>query len=361
MSAWPDTELKDRLGIRYPIVQAPMAGSSTPSLAIAVSEAGGLGSLGLAMHTQEALRKDCTTVSEATAAPYNANFFVHYEPVDDPERANNTRSLLAPYYRELGLGQVPDVVTPAPSFNEIHLQAVLDLRPPVVSFHFGLPRDDAFKAIKAAGLFTLSSATNVAEARELEARGIDAVIAQGFEAGGHRGTFSEPYERGHVGTLALVPQIVDAVSIPVIAAGGIGDGRGIAAALALGASAVQLGTAFLTCPESAAHPIYRRELNEARDDQTRITHAFSGRPARGLENRYLREMTGHEGIYPDFPILNSLTGPLRKASAKQNNPDFLSLWSGQSAAMSRNLPASELIQLLVTETESVLERLATVR
>ena len=180
MSAWPDTELKDRLGIRYPIVQAPMAGSSTPSLAIAVSEAGGLGSLGLAMHTQEALRKDCTTVSEATAAPYNANFFVHYEPVDDPERANNTRSLLAPYYRELGLGEVPDVVTPAPSFNETHLQAVLDLRPPVVSFHFGLPGDDAFKAIKAAGLFTLSSATNVAEARELEARGIDAVIAQGL-------------------------------------------------------------------------------------------------------------------------------------------------------------------------------------
>ena len=361
MSAWPDTELKDRLGIRYPIVQAPMAGSSTPSLAIAVSEAGGLGSLGLAMHTQEALRKDCTTVSEATAAPYNANFFVHYEPVDDPERANNTRSLLAPYYRELGLGEVPDVVTPAPSFNETHLQAVLDLRPPVVSFHFGLPGDDAFKAIKAAGLFTLSSATNVAEARELEARGIDAVIAQGFEAGGHRGTFSEPYERGHVGTLALVPQIVDAVSIPVIAAGGIGDGRGIAAALALGASAVQLGTAFLTCPESATHPIYRRALNEARDDQTRITHAFSGRPARGLENRYLREMTGHEGIYPDFPILNTLTGPLRKASANQNNPDFMSLWSGQSAAMSRNLPASELIQLLVTETESVLERLAPAR
>ena len=361
MSPWPDTELTDRLGIRYPIIQAPMASASTPALAIAVSTAGGLGSLGLAMHTPKALRNDCATVSAAVDAPYNANFFVHSEPVDNPARATDTRSLLAPYYRELGLGQVPDVVTPAPSFNETHLQAVLDLRPPVVSFHFGLPADDAFKAIKAAGLFTLSSATNVAEARELEARGVDAVIAQGFEAGGHRGTFSEPYEKGHVGTLALVPQIVDAVSIHVIAAGGIGDGRGIAAALALGASAVQLGTAFLTCPESTTHPIYRRALNEARDDQTRITHAFSGRPARGLENRYLLEMAGHEAHYPDFPILNSLTGPLRKTSAKENNPDFLSLWSGQSAAMSRNLPASELIQLLVTETESVLERLATVR
>ena len=361
MSPWPDTELTNRLGIRYPIIQAPMAGASTPALAIAVSTAGGLGSLGLAMHTQEALRTDCATVSNATDAPYNANFFVHSEPVDDLERADDTRSLLAPYYRELGLGEVPDTVTSVPSFNDTHLQAVLDLRPPVVSFHFGLPPDDAFKAIKAAGLFTLSSATNVAEARELEACGVDAVIAQGFEAGGHRGTFSEPYERGHVGTLALVPQVVDAVSIPVIAAGGIGDGRGIAAALALGASAVQLGTAFLTCPESAAHPLYRRALNEARDDQSRIPHACAGRPARGLEYRYLLEMAGHEDTYPDFPILNTLTGPLRKASAKENNPDFLSLWSGQSAAMSRNMPACELIQLLVTETESVLERLATKR
>ena len=360
MSLWPDNDLTTRLGIRYPIIQAPMAGASTPALAIAVSTAGGLGSLGLAMHTQEALRNDCATVS-AAGAPYNANFFVHSEPVDDPARAADARSLLAPYYRELGLGEVPDVVAPAPSFNDTHLQAVLDLRPPVVSFHFGLPNADAFKAIKAAGLYTLSSATNVAEARELEARGVDAVIAQGFEAGGHRGTFSEPYERGHVGTLALVPQVVDAVSIPVIAAGGIGDGRGIAAALALGASAVQLGTAFLTCPESAAHPLYRRALNEASDDQTRITHAFSGRPARGLENRYLREMAGHEAHYPDFPILNTLTGPLRKASAIGNNTDFLSLWSGQSAVMSRNLPACELIQLLVKETESVLERLVTAR
>ena len=360
MSLWPDNDLTTRLGIRYPIIQAPMAGASTPALAIAVSTAGGLGSLGLAMHTQEALRNDCATVS-AAGAPYNANFFVHSEPVNDPARAADARSLLAPYYRELGLGEVPDVVTATPSFNDTHLQAVLDLRPPVVSFHFGLPNADAFKAIKAAGLYTLSSATNVAEARELEARGVDAVIAQGFEAGGHRGTFSEPYERGHVGTLALVPQVVDAVSIPVIAAGGIGDGRGIAAALVLGASAVQLGTAFLTCPESAAHPLWRRALNEARDDQTQITHAFSGRPARGLENRYLLEMAGHEARYPDFPILNSLTGPLLKPSAKENNPDFLTLWSGQPAAMSRNMPACELIQLLVTETESVLESLATKR
>ena len=217
MSLWPSNKLTARLDIRYPIIQAPMAGASTPALAIAVSTTGGLGSLGLAMHTQESLRKDCAEVS-AAGAPYNANFFVHREPVDDPARAADTRSLLAPYYFELGLGQVPDAVS-VPSFNETHLEAVLDLRPPVVSFHFGLPNADSFKAIKAAGLFTMSSATNVTEARELETRGVDAVIAQGFEAGGHRATFSEPYEKGHVGTLALVPQVVDAVSIPVIAAG----------------------------------------------------------------------------------------------------------------------------------------------
>ena len=216
MSLWPSNELTARLNMRYPIIQAPMAGASTPALAIAVSTTGGLGSLGLAMHTQESLRKDCAEVS-AARAPYNANFFVHSEPVDDPARTAEISSLLAPYYLELGLGQVPDAVS-VPSFNQTHLEAVLDLRPAVVSFHFGLPTSDAFKAIKAAGLFTMSSATNVTEARELEARGIDAVIAQGFEAGGHRATFSEPYERGHVGTLALVPQIVDAVSIPVIAA-----------------------------------------------------------------------------------------------------------------------------------------------
>ena len=358
MLPWPDTALTERLGIRYPIIQAPMAGASTPALAGAVSSAGGLGSLGLAMHSIEAVHRDCKLVSDTTAGPYNANFFVHQEPANDPQRAADIRELLTPYYRELGLGEVPDAVVSAPTFNQAHLEAVLEIRPPVVSFHFGLPDDHAFQAIKKAGLFTLSSATNVAEARTLESRGVDAIVAQGFEAGGHRGTFAGPYESGQVGTLALVPQIVDAVSVPVIAAGGIGDGRGIAAALALGAVGVQLGTAFLPCPESAVHPLYRKLLGAARDDQTRITQAFSGRPARGLENRYLREMAGHEASFPDFPILNTLTGPLRKASAENNSPDFLSLWSGQSAALSRPLPAAELIAALVVETESVLNGLS---
>ena len=357
MTSWPDTVLTERLGIRYPLIQAPMAGSSTPALAAAVSSAGGLGSLGLAMHSIEAVHHDCKQVNESAGKPYNANFFVHQEPTDDPQRNIATQELLKPYYKELGLGEIPDPITSAPTFNQTHLEAVLQIRPPVVSFHFGLPDESAFQAIREAGLFTLSSATNVAEARALESRGVDAIIAQGFEAGGHRGTFAGPYETGQVGTLALVPQIVDAVSVPVIAAGGIGDGRGIAAALALGATGVQLGTAFLTCPESAVHPLYRTLLGTARGVQTRITQAFSGRPARGIENRFLREMAGHEASFPDFPILNTLTGPIRKASTQRNSPDFLPLWSGQSVAFSRHLPAAELVAALVAETESVLNHL----
>ncbi|MDA0306974.1 MAG: DUF561 domain-containing protein [Proteobacteria bacterium] len=232
--------------------------------------------------------------------------------------------------------------------------AVIAAAPPIVSFHFGVPAVDVMRAIKDIGAVILSTATTVSEARKLEDAGCDAVIAQGYEAGGHRGTFAPPYEAGNVGTLSLVPQVVDAIDVPVIAAGGIADGRGIAAALALGASGVQIGTAFLTCPESAAHAVYRDALMNARDDETRLTSAFSGRPARGLENRYLNEMAGKEESLPDFPILNTLTGPLRKASAEAGKGDFMSLWSGQSAALSKALPAAELLQTLVRETDAVL-------
>ena len=186
---------------------------------------------------------------------------------------------------------------------------------------------------------------------------MDAIIAQGFEAGGHRGTFAEPYAAGEIGTLSLVPQVVDAVSIPVIAAGGIADGRGIAAALALGAEGVQLGTAFLTCPESAVPPVYRDALNRCSADEAQITRAFSGRPARGLQNRFTREMRDLEDSVPDFPILNTLTGPLRKASSQAGNTDFMSLWAGQSASLSRNLPAEKLLEQLVKETEQTLRQL----
>lgn len=358
MATWKSNRLTELLGIELPIIQAPMAGSTTPELVAAVTNAGGLGSLGCAFLTPDQFTGECLAVRSATNGAFNVNFFVHKEPKLDEDRGEAMRGRLRAYYEEFGLGEVPAAVPSSPPFGPEQLDAVVAASPPIVSFHFGLPAADAVQTVKDLGAVVLSTATTVAEARLLVEGGVDAVIAQGFEAGAHRGTFAAPYESGHVGTLSLVPQVVDAVNVPVIAAGGIADGRGIAAALALGASAVQLGTAFLTCPESAAHPVYRRALLAARDDQTRLTQAFSGRPARGLENRYLREMAGAEDTFPDFPILNTLTGPLRKASAEAGKGDFMSLWSGQSAALSRALPAAELVATLVTETDEALDRLA---
>ncbi len=357
MSAWKENRLTERLNLSYPIIQAPMAGASTPAMAAAVSRGGGLGSLGVALQSPDKTREDCRTIHEATNGAYNINFFVHKEPELDPERGEAMRAQLAPYYEELGLGEVPAAEVSSEPFNEDHLAAVLENLPPVVSFHFGMPREDLFRAVKEAGIFTISSATNVREAETLEAGGIDAIVAQGFEAGGHRGTFEEPYEDGWVGTMALVPQIVDAVTVPVIAAGGIMDGRGIAAALALGAEAAQLGTAFLGSPESGIPDVHRQVLASARDDETRLTHAFSGRPARGIENRYMKDTTGSEADFPDFPILNTLTGPMRKASAQADSPDFVSLWAGQGVRMSRAMPAAELLDKLAAETDEVLGRL----
>ncbi|NQU61892.1 MAG: nitronate monooxygenase [Rhodospirillales bacterium] len=358
--SWKSNKLTELLGIRVPIIQAPMAGSTTPELAAQVSGAGGLGSLGCAFLSVEQFGKDCAAIRDASNGAYNVNFFVHKEPENDPARGDAMRNLLAPYYQELGLGEVPDAMPSHTAFGSEQLDAVLAAAPPIVSFHFGLPEPAMVQAVKDMGAVVLSSATTVDEARKLEDGGCDAVIAQGFEAGGHRGTFAPPYEAGNVGTLALVPQVVDAVRVPVIAAGGIADGRGIAAALALGAEGVQLGTAFLTCPESAAHAVYRKALTKARDDETRLTSAFSGRPARGLENRYIRDMEGQQENFPDFPINNTLTGPLRKASAEKGKEDFMSLWAGQAAAMSKSLPAAELVETLIAETDEAIARLGSV-
>ena len=326
-------------------------------MAAAVTRAGAMGSLGVSLQSTDATRADCEFIRHKTNGTYNVNYFVHEEARPDPNKAEITRQYLAAYYEELDLGEVPAAEVMSSPFNEEHLAAMLELKPPVMSFHFGLPSESLFRPLRDRGIFTVSSATNVAEAQALESRGVDAIIAQGFEAGGHRGTFAAPYAAGEIGTLALVPQVVDAVSIPVIAAGGIADGRGIAAALALGAEWAQLGTAFLTCPESAVAPVYRDALSRSAAGDAQITRAFSGRPARGLENRFTREMRDLEDSVPDFPILNALTGPLRKASGQAGNTDFMSLWAGQSAPLSRNLPAEELLEELVKETEQTLRRL----
>jgi len=351
---WKNNRLCQLLEIRYPLIQAPMAGSSTPDLAIATSRAGGLGSIAAAMLNPDQLTAQCRTVRDHSNGAYNVNFFVHAEPHPDPAREAAMRALLKPAYQAVGTSEVPAATVPFTAFNADQLERVLALRPAVVSFHFGLPDDDVLDQIRNHGIKILCSATCVAEARELDARGVDAIIAQGFEAGGHRGTFAKPYEKGDVGTLALVPQVVDAVRVPVIAAGGIADGRAIAAALALGADGVQIGTAFLRCPESATNATYRTALAESGDQQTRITSAFSGRPARGIENRFIRDMAGTEAQLPDFPIPNSLTGPLRTASGKAGLADYMSLWSGQAGALARDLPAGELVETLIREAENVI-------
>ena len=349
---WPQTSLTELLGIACPIVQAPMAGFSTPGLAAAVSNAGGLGSLGSAMLGPEQLRAGLRDLRAATNRPVNANFFVHSRPSEDAARRARMQARLRPYYDELGIALPDPPPAPPPPFSEAILEVVLSERPGVVSFHYGLPEAAHLEALRDAGIRVLSSATTVEEARWLEARGVAAVIAQGYEAGGHRGTFMGPLEGARIGTMALVPQIVDAVACPVIAAGGIMDGRGIAAALMLGAAGVQLGTAFLGCPEASVSPLHRAALRAG--DGTRVTRAFTGKPARVLANRYVLEMADAEDDALAFPLQRMLSAPLAQAAAARGSADFMALYAGQGAPLARELPATELLETLVAETEQAL-------
>jgi len=349
---WPRTDFVELLGISHPIVQAPMPGFTTPALAAAVCNAGGLGSIGCATLPTAAIREQVAAVRQATNRPFNLNFFVHAPPVAAPEATARVRARLAAYFAEFGLGSVPEPSEPFASFDEDRLDVIRELRPRVVSFHFGLPWAAAVRQIKEAGCAIMSSATTVAEARSLEAGGADVVIAQGFEAGGHRGSFSESPGAGMVGTMALVPQIVDAVRVPVIAAGGIADGRGIAAAFALGASGVQLGTAFLGCPETAVPPLYRARLRAATDDATEVTRAFTGRPARAIRNRFVAEMGEAETL--DFPLQASLAGPLWQVADETARAQLMPVWAGQAVALLRELPAGQLVERMAAEAQLVL-------
>ena len=352
------TPLTDILNLTYPIIQAPMAGgATTPALVVEVCEAGGLGFLAGAYSTPAQIAEAAQAVRARTARPFGVNLFA---PLPAPPIPNLevTLARLAPYHAELGL--------PAPSLPastgisfEAQLAAALDSGASVFSFTFGLLPLDVVQVIKARGLFLMGTATTVEEARQLEAAGVDAVVAQGGEAGAHRGTFAASFEAAMVGTLALVPQVVDSVRVPVVASGGIMDGRGIAAALALGASAVQLGTAFLTTHEAGIPDVYKAAILAAREDQTRVTRAFSGRPARGIVNRFLTEVEGEggEAILP-YPYQNALTRPLRTAAGQQGRPEFLSLWAGQGVRLARRASASALVAQLADETEAVIRRLA---
>ena len=353
---WPRRDLIDLFGIEHPILQAPMAGDATPALAAAVSNAGGLGGLGCSSYSADELRAQAGAIRAQTNRPFNLNFFAHAAPQPNAAADAATSAKLASFYAERGLGAPPQQAHgPTRFFGEEQLEAVLQVRPSVVSFHFGLPSADAVSAIKAAGCKVISTATTVREARALQEQGADAIIAQGWEAGGHRGSFEPSADDAGVGTLALVPQVVDAVNCPVIAAGGIADGRGIAAAFMLGASGVQMGTAFLVCPESAADETYRKALASAGDDDTRLSRAFSGRPARTKLNRYVAAMAG-ETTLPDFPTMYAYSKPLTQSSEQNGDEDFAFLLFGQAAALSRALPAAELMGLLVEETKALLRR-----
>ena len=347
---WPDRRLLDLLSIQLPIVQAPMAGAMDWELAVAVAEAGGLGSLPCGMISAPQIREQMGKVRARTAKPVALNFFCHAAPELNNAREAAWRTRLAPYYRELGV----DPAAPVPSsyrapFNAELCELVLDLRPEVASFHYGLPEAGFVRRLKEAGCRILCSATTVAEARRIASQGADAVIAQGLEAGGHRGMFLTDDLGSQTGTFALIPQIADAVDVPVIAAGGITDARAIAAAFALGAAGVQIGTGYLFTPEAKISPPYRAALGEARERGTAVTNVFSGRPARGIVNRLIREVGPLSDLAPQFPLATGAILPLRAKAEAEGSGDFTPQWAGQAAALGRALPAGELTRTLARE------------
>jgi len=360
MSTWTDRRILDLLGIDVPILLAPMAGAALSELAIGVAEAGGLGALPCAMLTAGQVRAEWGKIRQRTACPINLNFFCHHSPEVDGKREAAWREHLAGYYVELGLDPKATIAgSNRMPFDSEMCDVVVELKPEVVSFHFGLPDEELLARVKATGAKILSSATTVDEARWLEQRGCDAILAQGYEAGGHRGMFLTQDVSTQVGTMALVPQVVDAVKVPVIATGGIGDARGIVAALALGAAAVQLGTAYLFCPEATIKPVHLRVLRNAKDHQTALTNLFSGRPARGIVNRLVREIGPISDLAPEFPLASGAITPLRQKSEAAGSADFAQMWSGQAARLGRELPAGELTKRLAAEALAKLSRIAT--
>ncbi|MCA0424274.1 MAG: nitronate monooxygenase [Proteobacteria bacterium] len=352
---WKNTRFTDLVGVEHPLMLAPMAGPGTAALAIAVSEAGGLGGLPCAMLTPEQVEREFNLIINKTKKPINFNFFCHLPNVISEEADRQWRQRLAPYFAEYGLD--PAAPSTAPSrnpFGEEMCRLMEAIRPKVVSFHFGLPDAALVARLKQAGCRILSSATTVAEARWLEARGADAIIAQGYEAGGHRGMFLSDDLATQVGTFSLVPQVADAVSVPVIAAGGIADGRGFAAALVLGASAVSVGTAYLFTPEAKVVAPYRAALAKAGETPTAITNIMTGRPARGLVNRFIRDVGPLSPDAPAFPHAAGAVAQVRAAAEAAGSGDFTASWAGQSAALARPTGAAELTRDLVRNCRSIM-------
>jgi nitronate monooxygenase len=340
-------KLTELFEIDLPIIQAPMAGAQGSALAIAVSNAGGLGSQPCAMIGPDQIRKELQTITAATSKPYNVNFFVHKQPTPDAARERAWRTVLAQYFAEYGID--PDAIQTGPQrlpFDDAAADVLEDFKPPVVSFHFGLPSHGLMKRVKSWGSKILSSATTLDEARYLEAHGVDAIIAQGSEAGGHRGMFLTEDLNTQIGTSELVQQIVRTCALPVVASGGIGDAKGVKAAMALGAAGVQVGTAYLLCPEATTNPLHRAALKSSAAQATAITNVFTGRPARGIVNRLMREIGPVNAAAPAFPLAATAIFALRsKAEAKGLN-DFTSMWAGENAGACREMAADALTRAL---------------
>ncbi|MEY4756261.1 MAG: hypothetical protein RJA34_1159 [Pseudomonadota bacterium] len=344
------------LGTRLPLIQAPMAGVQGSALAIAVTQAGALGSLPAAMLSADALRDELQRITTQISGAYNVNFFCHTPPATpSPEQDQAWQQDLQPFYDELG---VPlDATSPGAGrtpFNADLAEVLAELRPPVVSFHFGLPAPDLLNRVRSWGAKVISSATTVSEAIWLEQQGVDAIIAQGLEAGGHRGMFLTQDLSTQMGTFALLPHIVQAVRVPVIAAGGIANAAGVRAAMALGAAGVQVGTAYLRCPECSTSGLHRAALVSEAARHTALTNVFTGRPARGIVNRLMRELGGsatrHGALMcpsaPAFPLATAAITPLRAAAEKQGNSDFSPLWAGQNASGCQDWPAAQVTKAL---------------
>jgi nitronate monooxygenase len=335
--------LQELLGVPLPIIQAPLAGVQGSALAVAVSNAGGLGSLPCAMLGPDDMRRELAAIQGQTAKPFNVNFFCHTQPEPDAEREAIWRAALSPYFAEFGID--PDTIPAGPGrlpFSREAADVLAEFRPAVVSFHFGLPSADLLARVRAWGAKILSSATTVDEARWLEARGVDAIIAQGLEAGGHRGNFLSEDLTTQVGTLALVPQIVRAVNVPVIATGGISDAKGVAAAMALGAAGVHVGTAYMLCPEATTGAVHRAALKSEAARATALTNLFTGRPARGIVNRLMRELGPMSPAAPAFPLATAAIAPLRLRAESLGRGDFSPLWAGQNVTGCREVPAGAL-------------------
>ncbi|MDB5990611.1 MAG: 2-nitropropane dioxygenase family protein [Herbaspirillum sp.] len=335
------------VGIEHPIVQGPMNGGSPPELAAAASNAGALGSCAAALLSPSSIIDTARTLRTLTDKPFNMNLFL-LEPVAFDVNIAHVQSLLQPFRDELGLAPLPVPEKFAEDCRD-QIAALLEAAPPVASFTFGILSADVVQQFKKAGSQVMGTATTVAEAQAWEQAGADYVCVLGSEAGGHRATFLGDFEQSCIGLMALIPQVAASVRIPIVAAGGMMNGRGIAAALLLGAQAAQLGTAFLNCPESGIASAWRTQLTQARDDSTRLTRTFTGRPARGIVNDFMEKMRPFEALMPPYPIQNTLTANMRQTAAKQDRPEFMSLWAGQGVSMSRPMPTAQLVQTLANE------------